>query len=333
MRIAYSLEDLARPEIQDLLGSSTAVGVTIGNFDGFHLGHQALFERLDHRLSVIARVQNLRPTRVLFTFVPHPRNYFKQVSRTERSANPEYFSITPLRKKLALAREQGFDLVVVAHFNRDFARLSPTDFIERYLVGGLGTQLVVVGYDWSFGKDRAGTTDFLFREGQAHGFQVAIVPPVLSGETRVSSSVVRSALSDGDLSLLETLLGRPFSILAKVVHGEKRGRTIGFPTANLRLHRQLTPPDGVYAVRATLRGVRYDGVANLGQRPTFDGVGRSLEVHLLQSPPSDCYGEYLDVTFIERVRDEKKFSGIEELRVQIESDIVEARAILRTQTE
>jgi len=327
VRFVHSLRELQAPDLQQLLGAESAVGVTIGNFDGFHLGHEALFERLDHRLNVLARVQNLRAVRVLLTFVPHPRIVLSGAPRSEAMQRPEFESITPIRTKAVLAEARGFDLVFAVRFTPEFSKLSPQEFIEQYLVTALKAQLVVVGYDWSFGKGREGNAEFLSREGQAYGFQAAVVPPVLLDEERVSSRAVRQAILSGELEVLESLLGRKFSVIDRVVHGEERGREIGFPTANLKLKGQLLPPNGVYAVRCAGETWQSDGVANIGVRPSFGGGARLLEAHLFESPKEELYGERMEVTFVQRIREEKTFDGVDSLRAQIEEDIKSARAI------
>ncbi len=327
MRFVHSLRELSEPDVAQLLGPESAVGVTIGNFDGFHLGHEALFERLEHRLNVISRVQNLKPVRVLMTFVPHPRLVLSELPRSEAMRREEFAAITPLRTKVALAESRGFDLVFAVRFTQEFAKLSPSDFIEQYLVSALGAQLVVVGYDWSFGKGREGTAESLARQGQGYGFQVAVVPPLLLEEERVSSRAVRRAVKDGDLAVLEKLLGRRFSVIGTVVHGEARGRDIGFPTANIRLHGQLSLPNGVYAVRVAGESWQRDGVANIGVRPSFGGGERLLEVHLLQDPSQELYGERIEVSFLQWIRPEQKFDGVEALRAQIVQDLDAARAV------
>lgn len=327
MRFVHSLRELENPEIAQLLGPDSAVGVTIGNFDGFHLGHEALFERLEHRLNVLSRVQNLRPVRVLLTFVPHPRLVLSELPRSEAIERDEFKAITPIRTKVALAESRGFDLVFAVRFTQEFAKLSPEQFIEQYLVSALGAQLVVVGYDWSFGKGREGSAESLQREGQGYGFQVAVVPPMLLEDERVSSRAVRAAIQKGHLPELEKLLGRRFSLIGRVVHGEARGREIGFPTANLRVKGQLLPPDGVYAVRVAGETWQRDGVANIGVRPSFGGGERLLEVHLLNDPSGELYGERIEVSFVQWIRPEAKFEGVEQLRAQIAQDVQTARAI------
>ena len=331
MRFVHTLHQCNAPDIQELLRGDVAVGITIGNFDGFHLGHEALFERLRHRLAVLARAQGLQPLHVLMTFYPHPRVVLGGVDKSEADSNPHYWSITPLREKARLAEERGFDLFFATKFTRSLSQLKPREFIEQYLVDALRAQLVVVGYDWSFGKGREGSVETLSREGQGAGFEVAVVPPVTQGDVRVSSSAVRKALGAGELDELERLLGRRFSILGRVEHGDKRGRELGFPTANIVPRRQLLPPSGVYAVRAYGADCGGGGVCNIGVRPTFGGEKRQVEVHLFDAPQGELYGEHIRVEFAEHLRGEKKFSGVEELRAQIEKDIAAAKTALESE--
>ncbi|MCB0323848.1 MAG: riboflavin biosynthesis protein RibF [Bdellovibrionales bacterium] len=328
MRLLTSLRDVSRPEHRrDLDGA--AVGVTIGNFDGMHRGHQALFAELREETAAEAEALGKPSRTMLFTFAPHPRQVLGRIARrTDAGASvPEEKrrQITPPRHKLLLARQYGFDYVFLKRFTPSFAACTPHEFVDRYLIQALGVCVVVVGYDWSFGQGRAGSSDTLAREGAARGFKVLVVPPVSLQGDRVSSSLVREAISAGALSRLSELLGRRFSIIGKVIQGDERGRTLGFPTANIACGEMLLPPNGVYAVTARIDGKAHPAVCNIGVRPTFDGSKRLLEVHVLDASDLQLYGKWLEVEFISLIREERRFPGPEQLQAQIAADIAVAR--------
>ncbi|MEZ4406733.1 MAG: bifunctional riboflavin kinase/FAD synthetase [Polyangiales bacterium] len=294
--------------------------LAIGNFDGVHLGHRALLDKVIHAARAFGGESVAR------TFEPHPT----RVVRPDR-APP---MLTGLDRRVELLSETGVDAVVVQRFDLAMAALSPEEFVRRVVVG-LGAREVHVGADFHFGHDRAGTPDTLRALGVSLGFTAHTVEGVREGEANISSSRVRAALSDGDLGLAARLLGRPFDLDGVVVHGDHRGRTLGFPTANLATPCEAPPRDGVYAVRAqTLSpdgaGPWRDGVMNIGSRPTMN-AGRSLEAHLLDLD-EDLYGRTLRVRFVARLRDEQRFASIEELRRQIERDVASARAALSSET-
>jgi riboflavin kinase/FMN adenylyltransferase len=237
--------------------------------------------------------------------------------------------ITSLARRLALLREVSLDGVVAQHFTRSFAALTPAEFVRSVLVDALGVSAVVVGYNVSFGRDRAGTPDVLRELGREHGFAVEVVPSVASGDLQVSSSAVRRLIDAGEVAAAARLLGRPHALVGRVRVGERRGATIGFPTANVVPRGGMLPPDGVYAVRVGIDGepcVR-PAVANLGSNPTFGAVARRLESHLLDFS-GDLYGRRLSIELIARLRDEIRFPSVDALVQQIASDAVEARRIL-----
>lgn len=289
--------------------------VALGNFDGLHLGHRAIMAR------TLETARELGGDPVAFTFWPHPI----AVLFPERAPA----MITSLACRLAAIRSLGLSGVVVQRFTRDFAALTPDAFVEQVLVGGLGVAGVVVGYNVTFGRDRAGTPDVLADLGRRHGFRVEVVPPVAIGEHTVSSSAVRRALAAGDVAHAGRLLGRPHTLVGLVRGGDRRGATIGFPTANVFPRGGLLPPDGVYAVR-----VGFDdepplrpAVANLGTNPTFGSVGRRLETHVLDFD-GDLYGRRIAVAFVERLRGEERFSSVQALVAQIRNDASAAREVL-----
>ncbi|MCC6953041.1 MAG: riboflavin biosynthesis protein RibF [Deltaproteobacteria bacterium] len=327
MFLARSVRDFQflRAKTPSRFGSSIAM--TIGNFDGFHLGHQALFSRL-------TELSPPGATRVLVSFVPHPKAYFNTSGRHERLRSEAYRLLTPPRRKAELAASLGFDAFLLLRFSRRLAEMSASDFMKHIVLEGVNPQTLVVGYDWVFGKDRKGDVELLRTVGREEGIVVDVVPPFnmrceAESPTRVSSSRVRHALSEGNLETVECLLGRPFDVVGHVVHGEKRGRQIGFPTANLHLPEQFLPKDGVYATLCEYDGLRELSVTNVGVRPTFLGRQRLVEVHILKRSGLELYGKRLRVTFVSRVRDEMKFSGIEQLKHAIQSDVASAELLLK----
>ncbi|MCB9629208.1 MAG: bifunctional riboflavin kinase/FAD synthetase [Sandaracinaceae bacterium] len=295
--------------------------VTPGNHDGVHLGHRAL----------ISTARDLAARSGLATmgmcFDPHPTS----VLAPDRAP----VLLTPMARRVELMRGAGCDEVAVLTFDRDFAQTSPELFVQRVLVERCRARAVVVGPDFHFGSKRAGNVETLRDLGRQHGFTVTVVRPVLFEGAPVSSTRVRRLLAEeGDVASVARMLTRVHDVDGVVVRGDQRGRTIGFHTANLQLADVQLPADGVYAVVVSVvggDGTRLQGVANLGQRPTFE-AGRSVEVHLLDFE-GDLYGKTLRVGFVARVRPEQKFDGVEALVRQINQDCVRARALLAVAEE
>jgi riboflavin kinase/FMN adenylyltransferase len=289
---------------------------TIGNFDGVHLGHQAVLDALTHR----ARGAGL-PSLVI-TFEPQPMEFFCPEQAPAR--------LTRLREKLEAIACCGIDRVLLIRFNAGFAGVDAKAFIREVLVGKLGIHHLYVGDDFRFGKDRAGDFALLRSMGRDHGFGVESLDTVADEGCRISSTRVREALQEGDLAHAERCLGRRYRICGRVGHGHKRGRTIGFPTMNVALLRRSTPLRGVFAVQVL--GLADDflpGVANIGNRPTLSGDHRFLlEVHLFDFS-DEVYGRHVEVDFVERIRDEHKFESFDALREQIGRDVQRARKIHR----
>jgi riboflavin kinase / FMN adenylyltransferase len=293
--------------------------VAIGNFDGVHLGHQRVIGEAG------AVASRLGAAHAALTFEPHPRSVF-------RPQDPP-FRLTPFRMKSRRIEALGVDLLFTLHFDLDFARRSAEEFIEGVLVQGLGARHVVVGYDFVFGHQRRGNPALLAERGAGLGFGVDIVAPVEEASGAVYSSTrIREHLVGGRPREAAALLGRFWEIDGRVERGDQRGRTIGFPTANIFLQDYLRPAAGVYAVRAVLDqagATRWiDAVANFGTRPTFGGSDLRLEVHLFDYA-GDLYGRHLRVALIEHLRPERKFSGIDALKAQIAEDAAQAREILK----
>ena len=295
--------------------------VAIGNFDGVHLGHQAVIGEAGR----IARAGAL-PHAVL-TFEPHPRRVF-------RPDDPP-FRLTPFRAKSRHLEALGVDLLFTLHFDPAFSRRSAADFIEAVLVRNLGVRHAVVGYDFVFGHRRGGTPALLQARGAELGFGVTVVGPIAARAGAVYSSTrIRQLLGTGKPREAAALLGRFWEIEGRVERGDARGRLIGFPTANLMLGDYLRPAAGVYAVRVGIeqdgRTQWHDGVANLGQRPTFGGSDLRLEAHLFDFD-GDLYGRHLRVALIEHLRPERKFPGIDALKAQIAADAAQARTLLQAE--
>lgn len=289
--------------------------VALGNFDGLHLGHQAIMRRTID----LARERDGEP--VAFTFWPHP------IAVLAPARAPAM--ITSLACRLAALDAAGLAGVVVRRFTRDFAALTPQEFVRDVLVARLGVAGVVVGYNVTFGRDRSGTPEVLAALGRELGFAVDVVPPVALGEHTVSSSAVRRALAAGDVAHAARQLGRAHTLVGLVRHGDHRGATIGFPTANVFPRGGMLPPDGVYAVKVGIgdEPPSRPGVANLGTNPTFAAVGRRLETHLFDFA-GDLYGRRIQVALVARLRGEVKFPSVNELVAQIRSDATAAREVL-----
>lgn len=283
---------------------------TIGNFDGVHLGHQQVLRHLAEQ----ARIQQV--PMLVITFEPHPQEYF-----FEDRALPR---LTRFREKIEALRQHSVDRVLCLRFDAKMANMSAEDFVSKILVQGIGVRYLVVGDDFRFGFQRHGNFSMLQEAGKKHDFPVINLSTFFVDQERVSSTRIRNALFYGDLKGAKALLGRPYRMAGRVAHGDKRGRGIGFPTANLFLHRRSTPLTGVYAVEMFgFTGEPWPGVANLGFRPTVGGGQALLEVHLLRFS-GNLYGQHVEVDFLRKIREEKRFSSFEELRLQILRDVLEA---------
>ena len=286
---------------------------TIGNFDGVHRGHQAILARLRERA-----VELDVPSCVVI-FEPQPREYFTPETAPARLAR--------LRDKLQLLAEEGVDRVLCLAFNQRLQSLSAAEFVDRILVDGLGVQHLEVGDDFRFGCDRVGDFDFLQQAGIQQGFTVEAAQTVELDGLRVSSTQVRNALAAADFALAERLLGRPFRIAGRVLHGQKLARQLGTPTANVQLKRRRVPLTGVYLVSVDIDGQPWSGVANIGVRPTVAGDGKAhLEVHLLDFA-GDLYDRRLTVVFHQKLREEQCFASLEALKTAINADVAAARAL------
>ena len=288
---------------------------SIGNFDGVHRGHQAVIARLRQQ----GREHGL-PT-VAIVFEPQPQEYFQGAQAPAR--------LTRLREKFAALAHYGLDRLLCVRFDARLAALSAEQFIDHVLVQGLQVRHLVVGDDFRFGRGRSGDYALLERAGPRAGFSVEALPKIDTDGERVSSTRVRQVLATGDVAAAARLLNRPFRISGRVARGDRRGRTIGVPTANVLLHRAVLPLRGVYIVEvAGLAPRALRGVANIGTRPTVDGTRALLEVHLFDFA-QDIYFRHIDVDFLHKLRDEQRFASFDELKQRIARDIAEARSWLR----
>jgi riboflavin kinase/FMN adenylyltransferase len=309
--------------------------VAIGNFDGVHRGHRALIAQA--KMQAEAR----RSPMAVLSFEPHPQEYFRLLHQVGglTPAGPECFRLTPLRTKARLLADLGVDALLALTFDGDMARRSPEDFVLNVLVEGLGISGAVVGHDFEFGQKRAGNLATLAYMGEMEGFSVTAFDAVTahssnekSGDEKISSTLIRRMLKEARPEEAARLLGHPWAVEARVEHGDARGRTLGFPTANMHLGHCLAPAFGVYAVRVNIlegdRAVaRHDGVANFGVRPMYQVEVPLMETHLFDFD-GDLYGKYLSVELIRYIRPEAKFAGLPELIDQIGTDAAKAREIL-----
>ena len=298
----------------NLRGPHQGCVATVGNYDGVHRGHQ-------HMLAALrARAEQHRVPSVVITMEPTPREYFEGAAAPPR--------LMRLREKIEALARYGVDRLLVLRFDERLRRISAAEVVDRLFVGGLGVRHIVVGHDFHFARNREGNVDTLRAAGARHGFGVDEVGRFLIDGERVSSSLVREALGRGDLDRAAVLLGRPYRMTGRVRRGKQLGRKLGFPTANLALHRKVVPLWGIYAVRASGAGlVNHPAVVSLGTRPTVNGTDPLLEVHLFDFD-GDLYGQYLDVDFVARLRDEQKFESLDALVAQMHRDAAAARAVL-----
>ena len=288
--------------------------LTIGNFDGVHRGHQALFRKAREW------ADELRGVSIVLTFNPHPL----QVLAPDQGL----VFITPHERKLELIALCSIDVAIVVPFNMEFARMSASDFVKVLLVDRIAPKAIVVGEDYRFGSGREGDTHYLQRMGVQYGFRVETVSGVELDGTVVSSTLIRQLIQEGDLPAANSLLGRFYEVSGPVVPGHQRGgRLLGFPTANISIGSQAPPKLGVYAVRVQVGETIYGGAANVGYNPTFGGTELSIEAFLFDFN-ENLYDRFIRVYFLERLRDEKRFSGPDELATQIHKDVAKAKEIL-----
>lgn len=301
--------------------AKTPIAMTIGNFDGVHLGHYAMLIRLKDA------AKQLGLPACVMTFEPHPREFFAPDQAPAR--------LTSLREKLKYLIQAEVDCIHVCRFNYDFARISPEQFITRILNQELSVRWLLVGDDFRFGARRAGDFAMLQAHSAANGFSVEVMPSITIDNQRISSTAIRQALATGDLNMAGKLLGRPYSISGRVIDGDKLGKQIGFPTANIQLKYNHPPLSGIFvvAVHGAMKAspaTILPGVASLGVRPTIHKNGKPvLEVHLFDFN-QDIYGQHLQIDFLHKLRDEEKYADIDTLIVQIKKDVVQAKDFFLT---
>lgn len=284
--------------------------LTIGNFDGVHLGHGRVISAL------VRKAKALNCTAAVMVFEPQPQELFAPETAPAR--------LTRLRDKYALLERLGVEKLICVNFNRQFASQSAEHFIEHLLVKKLGIKHLIIGDDFRFGQHRKGDFTMLCEAGAKHGFGVSDTQSFKVEGCRISSTEIRQALEQDRLTDAANMLGRPYSIIGRVFHGDKRGRTIGFPTANVKLKRRVSPVSGVYAVKVQTPTTQLSGVANIGSRPTVAGIRQQLEVHIFDFD-GDLYGQIIEVTLLKKLRTEKKFENIEQLTKQIDIDSQQAK--------
>ena len=290
--------------------------VTDGMFDGMHLGHQRILQQ------VVNESKRLNLPSVLLTYWPHPRHVVGDQKEKLKI-------LTTLEEKAALVEAQGIDYMLVVAFTKQFSQLSHSDFVTHILAEALNTRKIIIGYDHRYGQNRLGDIFQLRQAGRSFGFEVNEIDQQEVEEIAVSSTKIRYALQHHLVEFAAQFLGRAYSLEAVVVQGDQRGRTIGFPTANLRLSEplKLVPADGVYATWAWVNGQKYPSMTNIGYRPTVDGKKHSIETHLIDFE-GDLYGEVLTIAFVKPIRMEQKFAGIEDLKKQLVQDKTAALALL-----
>ncbi len=309
MKIVENLEQITKPYKKAV--------ITIGNFDGVHIGHQALFHE------VIEKANAIGGTSIAMTFEPHPIRVLKE--------NNHPPLITLYEQKVELIERSGIDVLICVPFTREFAAISARDFVEDILIRRIGMTIIVVGADYAFGKNREGNIDHLRTFAELFDFQVILadwIQEANNSSARISSTKIRNLVISGHVAEVRKLLGRYYQIRGTVATGRNRGgRLLGFPTANINIHDELCPKIGVYAVTVEFRNIKYKGVANIGYSPTFDDYIFTVEVHILDFN-ENIYGQKIRVNFISRIRDEKKFANINELSKQIRRDVEKAQEIL-----
>jgi riboflavin kinase/FMN adenylyltransferase len=293
--------------LKDMKKESNTV-VTVGTFDGVHQGHRALME------TVVRKAKERNGRSVVVTFDPHPRTIINPKNTIRL--------LTSLQERAEILETMGVDVLCVIPFTRDFSLLSSEEFVRDVIAEKIGISEFVIGYDHHFGKDRSGTIETLENLGPKMDFDVYVVSKREMGEITISSTAIRKEIQEnGDMPLAAKLLGRPYMLNGVVIHGDERGRKIGYPTANLKAEHpdKAIPKRGIYAVKVRVDEIWYNGMMNIGVRPTFDGMTKTLEVNIFEFDKL-IYGKTIQIRFFGRIRDEQKFSGMEELKAQLKKD-------------
>ncbi len=301
--------------IQEFKKLENAV-VTSGTFDGVHLGHQKILKRLNE----VAELTNGES--VVITFYPHPRSVISPDNQIVKL-------LSTLEEKIELLEKSGVNNLLIIPFTREFSELSSEEFIQKILIETIGTKTLVIGYDHRFGKNREGGFDYLKLNKEKYGFGIEEISRQDIENVGVSSSKIRKALQEGDVPSADHFLGRNYSLSGVIVKGKQLGRTIGFPTANIQVREiaKLIPSDGVYAVKVYYKDEAFGGMLNIGNRPTVDGTFQTVEVNIFEFD-QEIYGEKLTVEFLQKIRNEQKFNGLDELKTQIAKDKITCTEIL-----
>lgn len=307
MKVYYGIQEFQKLE--------SAV-VTSGTFDGVHLGHRKILNRLNE----VSRQNNGES--VVITFYPHPRSVISPDNQNVKL-------LSTLDEKIELLENSGVQHLLIIPFTREFSELSSEEFIQKILVQTIGTKTLVIGYDHRFGRNREGGFDYLKANKERYGFEIEEISRQDIENIGVSSSKIRKALQEGDVPSADHFLGRNYSLSGVIVKGKQLGRTIGFPTANIQVREiaKLIPSDGVYAVKVYYKENAFGGMLNIGNRPTVDGTFQTVEVNIFDFD-QEIYGENLAVEFLQKIRNEQKFNGLYELKAQISKDKITCKAIL-----
>lgn len=299
--------------LQNLRPQHKGCALTIGNFDGVHLGHQAIIKHLEDKAA------ELNCSTGVMSFEPLPHEYFTHEQSSAR--------LNRLREKFNALKQTKTDFLLCLKFNQQLAEMPAEEFIKIILVDKLAIKYLLVGDDFRFGKGRTGDFKTLQKAGEKYGFEVEDTATQVHHQERISSTRIRDALNLGQLELAADMLGHAYNICGRVAHGDKRGRTIGFPTANIKLFHRNIPLSGVYAVQMEMENRTINGVANIGKRPTVDGINVQLEVHLFDFA-EDIYGRHVCVNFLHKIREERKFESLDALQSQIHLDSDVAKEFL-----
>jgi riboflavin kinase/FMN adenylyltransferase len=292
--------------------------LTTGTFDGVHLGHLRIIERLEELAA------SINGESVVLTFHPHPRLILYPDDGTLKL-------LSTLEEKISLLEEAGVNHLIIHPFSKEFSRLSSLDFVRNVIVGQIGVKKLVLGYNHHFGRNREGSFEHLKEFGPVYGFDVEEIPAIDVDQVEVSSTKIRKALLAGDLATASAYLGRDYSLEGIVVKGKQLGRTLGYPTANIQVGDpcKLIPADGIYAVQVKYQDCLYKGMLSIGMNPTVNGTERTIEVNILNFE-KELYGKQIKIYFVQRIRDEKKFAGLEELKQQLHKDKLETIRIFES---
>ncbi len=291
--------------------------VTIGTFDGVHIGHQKIIS------SIIESAKAIGGESVILTFFPHPRMILHPEDQKLKL-------ITTIDEKTQLLEKLGIDHLIITPFTRDFSNLSPEEYVKEILVDKIGTRKIIIGYDHRFGKNREGGIEELKTLGKIHGFEVEVIQEQDVQQVAVSSTKIREALLKGDVATAKEFLGHPFCLHGKVIRGDQIGRTLGYPTANLFVEEsfKLIPSDGIYAVKVQVQNSLYDGMAYIGHRPTVNGMSRNIEVNIFDFD-QEIYGEIIRLDFFHFIREDQKFNSLAELKSQLGQDRISTIGLLK----